>query len=448
MKLNILIVAALALILPVNASAQEYDTREPGIYAIVRGESIPLKYTSSHSGRSSGRDIDSRSPGNDYIGTSESFYNGLSSGIIADATFVLVNDPERSIYTAYDPFIKLLTPADMVIVRLAVNPEKGRRELTTDRAIGIENVELVFREGGLSFEYKQISENSYKIQVSGLEPGEYGIAFRVPHSRDFDYYYGVYGFTIPKGYLEGRITEMNTPTERGVTYADIPPAGPKKEQKGLREGGYNKTWWEIDFGYINKSWICNYPSLKQREEFFGDGGKLMHGINFGVLLTPSTDWGLGLRTGVFGEAYISKSSRIKEYCAEFGEMNLYVPLHASFRFPFKKDRALEVFGGAGFQWVIVGSYSKPKGTAWTGRRPDPQLTNPEKHIYGNGWPERTNWQAELGVRLRYERLGVSFTYGFGLTNHRLQNSFDGGATFETATTSRQDKMQLTISMTL
>jgi len=439
MKPSFLIVAVLSLILPVNVSAQRFDTREPGIYAIVRGESIPLNYTSSPSSRSSSSGI---------TRSTDTFYKGLSSGVIADATFVLVNDPERSVYTASDPFIKSLTPEDMGIARLDVNPEKKRRELTTERALTGDDVELVFTEGGLGFEYEQISDNSYKIKVYGLEPGEYGIAFRFPSTRYIEYQNGVFGFTIPKGYLEGRITEMNTPTEQGVTYADIPPARQKEAEKGLKEGGYKKVLWQIDFGYINKSWVCNYPSMSQREEFFGDGGKFMHGWNFGILFTPSTDWGLGLRAGIFGEAYISKSARIKEYCRDFGEFDLYVPLHASYRIPFKKDVALEFFGGPGFQWVIFGEYNNPTGAVWTGRRPNPQLTNPGKHIYGNGWPERTNWQAELGVKLRYERLGVSFTYGLGLVNHHLQNSFDGGLTFETATTSRQDKMQLTISLIL
>ncbi len=451
MKLQISLIAVFALLFPVSMSAQ-LDTRAPGIYAIVRGESIPLKYSSS------GYSSSSRG----WFANSETvtFYRGgMTSGVTADNTFVLVNDPEQFGYMANDPFFWHLTPADMVVVRLTVNPEKKRRELESQIEYEIGDVGVVISNGGLEFDWEQISENSYKISVRGLEPGEYGIAFRAGGSQGhisragssqsfaFDYNYGIYGFTIPRGYLEGRITEMNTPIDRDTEYAIIPPASEVKPEKDLKKGGYEKVLWDLEFGYVNKSWICNYPSGRQREDLFGDKGKLLHGMYFGAMLTPSFDWGLGLRTGVLAEAYISKSSRITEYCRDYSEFDLYFPLHLSYRFPFKKDIALTIYGGAGFEWAVAGNYNETKGTAWVpGRRPVPVLTDPKKHVFGNGWPENINWQAELGLNFRFEHIGFSFTYGFGLVDHHLQNSFDGGNQYEAAATSRQDRMQATISM--
>lgn len=438
MKFRLIIIAVLSFLLPGKMHAQ-LDTRDPGIYAIVRGESIPLKFSKSTFNTSSGGRIASS--------TLARYKGGPTSGLIADDTFVLVNDPEQWGYTASEPFLRSLTPDDMAIIPLTINPEKMRRECVVDATFYLAGMSVTFQEGGIGFEWTQISDNSFKIKVHGLKGGEYGIAFRVPGTGLFDYRYGVFGFTIPKGYLEGRITEMNTPIERGVQYYDIPPGKPKQARKDLREGGYNKPFWEIQWGYINKSWVSDYPSCRQREDLYGDGGRYMHGWNIGAVLTPSFDWGLGLRAGLFGETYGASKDRIRDYCSHYAELGLYVPLHATYRIPFKKDISLNLLAGPAFQWSISGSYEKLKGTDWTpGRRPEPALASPKKQAYGNGWPERTNWQAEMGFIFQFEKLGISFLYGFGLVDHHLQNSFDGGVNFETATRSRQDKMMAALSL--
>jgi len=216
----------------------------------------------------------------------------------------------------------------------------------------------------------------------------------------------------------------------------------------LWNGDYEKSICEITVGYVNKSWICTYPSGTQREDFFGDAdAKFLHGLQVGALFTPSFDWGLGLRTGVFVETYFSRSKWIKEYCSHFAENDLYIPLHASFRIPFDETSALNFYGGAGFQWAMNGKYYKQVGTAWSWwRRPVPIFSG-EDHQYGNGWPQKVNWQLECGLNFRYESFNIGFTYSFGIVDHGIQTTFDGGQTYVTANKSRQDKMQATFAFT-
>lgn len=219
------------------------------------------------------------------------------------------------------------------------------------------------------------------------------------------------------------------------------------ESFSLFDGGYEKTNWEIVLGYVNKSWVCTYDSGTQREDFFGDPeDKFLHGMQIGALYTPSFDWGLGLRTGLFFEAYTSRSKWIKYWCHHFTEADLYIPLQASYRIPFTEDIALNLFGGIGFQWAMDGRYFKQVGTVWSWwRRPIPILTD-AKHQYGNGWPEKVNWQAECGLNFRFQMLALSFTYSFGLVDHGIQNTFDEGKTYVTASRSRQDKIQASLSI--
>lgn len=219
----------------------------------------------------------------------------------------------------------------------------------------------------------------------------------------------------------------------------------------LRNGGYDKTNWEIVFGYVNKSWVCTYKSGTQREDFFGDPDvKYLHGIQFGALFTPSFDWGLGLRSGLMFEGYTSRSKWITAWCNHFSEADLYIPLHASYRIPFEEEIGLNIYGGIGFQWAMQGKYVKQVGTVWPGgwwwRRPIPVLMS-EKHEYGNGGPQRVNWQAECGVNFRFKHFMLNFTYSFGIVDHGIQNTFDDGQTYVTASRSRQDKMQASIAFT-
>lgn len=219
----------------------------------------------------------------------------------------------------------------------------------------------------------------------------------------------------------------------------------KIEKHNFWKGDFEKTHWEILFGYVNKSWVCDYGYGVQREDYFGDpDAKFVHGVQMGALYTPSFDWGLGLRTGLLLEVYESKSKWVRQWCDQFSEGNLNIPVHASFRIPFDEFSCMNFYVGPSFQWVIQGRY---ENYAWSPswRRPSGTVTvgTPE---YGNGWPKRVNWQADCGVNFRYKVICVNFSYSFGLVDQAIENSFDEGQTFVKALRSRQDKMQATIML--
>jgi len=214
----------------------------------------------------------------------------------------------------------------------------------------------------------------------------------------------------------------------------------------LYNGGYDKPAWGVVIGYVNKSWICKYDTVTQREDLFGDSGsQFIHGIQMGAVFTPSFDWGLGLRTGLLLEAYESRKYWIREFCDRFVEGDLYIPLHASYRIPFEADMGLDLFGGMGFQWVMSGRYENQYyRPTWYYHRPRYDYVEVAQQEYGNGWPQRVNWQAECGATFRYSLFALCFSYSFGIVDHGIEHSFDGGQTYVTAKHSRQDKMQIAI----
>jgi len=172
LKTRIIIPAVLALLfLPVISSAQ-MDTREPGIYALVGEQSIPLTFISGSSCVS----------GENYMGveiTQSLFrYRGVTSDVVADSSFVLVIDPKQKEVTKkmkeYDPFIRSMKPTKLRIVPLAVNEELQCREFYPGmkaETIRIEGQEKI------KFDWEKLSDNSFVIYTHGITPGEYGIIF-------------------------------------------------------------------------------------------------------------------------------------------------------------------------------------------------------------------------------------------------------------------------------
>lgn len=204
MKKRVFLLAILALSFIQFDSFAQLDERKPGIYTIVGEDSFPLSYSYAI-GTGSGVGI-----GPVTIGSSKYNYKGITSGVIASDTFVLVIDPEKKSGGSVSPkkfdcFHAKMTPDDILILPLVTNAKKDRREYNTGTSIGIgvgagavsvgagantENKERA------SFEWERITDNSFKIKVSGLWPGEYGIVFRYAKLGTFDYA-PLFGFTIP-----------------------------------------------------------------------------------------------------------------------------------------------------------------------------------------------------------------------------------------------------------
>lgn len=173
----------------VYAHAQ-LDERAPGIYAIVDGESVPLVYSNGVTS------VKTTSVVGFEVGQRRFTYKGADSGVTASGTFVMVIDPERkaSVKTlkSYNPFIKTMTPNNVLVIPLVVDTAKGRRVYEEGKTL--DGINTTVRER-MDFEWEQISDNSFEIKVADLVPGEYGFIFRVAKLAEFDFS-SIFGFTV------------------------------------------------------------------------------------------------------------------------------------------------------------------------------------------------------------------------------------------------------------
>ena len=186
--LHTLAVAVICLTAFSFSSNAQMDEREPGLYAIVDGESIPLGYTSGATS------VNTTNIVGFEVGKSKCSFKGETSGTVTSDTFVMVIDPEKKALTrtmkSYNPFIRTMTPNNILILPLSVS--KGKR--TYDEGKSVMGIKTE-KKDRMDFEWEQISDNSFEIKVSGLVPGEYGFIFRVSKIADFDYS-AIFGFTV------------------------------------------------------------------------------------------------------------------------------------------------------------------------------------------------------------------------------------------------------------
>lgn len=184
----ILIALLFTLCFTAKASAQ-MDEREPGLYAVVGGQSIPLTYSNgtTYVGSTGILGVE--------VGRMKCTYRKPTSGVNAADTFVMVIDPERKAIVkkrkSYNPFYKKMTPNNVLVLPLTV--DGNRRVYEEGKTIAGINVSIKDR---MDFEWEQITDNSFEIRVQQLIPGEYGFVFRASKLAEFDYS-GLFGFTIP-----------------------------------------------------------------------------------------------------------------------------------------------------------------------------------------------------------------------------------------------------------
>jgi len=171
-------------------SSAKPDDHKPGIYAIVNGEYVPLPF---YRGITS---VSGENRGGVEITYKTYRYNGETSGVVIDSTFILVVNPDKKRVTntlkQYDPFIRNMKPEKSKIVPLEVNAESGCREFK----LGKNFETLRFEEHpGMEYEWVQISDSSYKIKPTGLTPGEYCFVYRPVDIFGFDYT-AIFAFTV------------------------------------------------------------------------------------------------------------------------------------------------------------------------------------------------------------------------------------------------------------
>lgn len=198
----------------------------------------------------------------------------------------------------------------------------------------------------------------------------------------------------------------------------------------------------LGIGLVAKDWTCTLNGKKLHEDLWGNPNKKLYGLHIGYTLQQSLFCGIGYRTGIAYEWYISTDKYIEELgFKRFSEHSLHIPLHVMFNLCLSKYIRIIPYGGIGFNWAMFG---KLKSGPWglTDRFGENKITGRQYPMeifdYNNHTPHHWNVQAEAGVALRLNRVELSFTYSWGLNNHRLYDE----------TPSRQNKLAAKLSWIL
>ncbi len=201
-----------------------------------------------------------------------------------------------------------------------------------------------------------------------------------------------------------------------------------------------KTQIGITAGWVAKEWATVLNGKTFHEDLWGNPNKLLQGVQFGINVQRCFFKGLGIRTGLYYEWYISCDKYIKELgFKRFNEHDLYIPLHAMFRMSPTQNLSIIPFGGIGFNWAMFG---KLKSGPWgvTDKYGFNKITGRQYPIaffdYNEHTPHHWNIQAEAGIAVHIKRTQLSFTYSWGINHHRLYD----------VAPSRQNKLAANLSI--
>lgn len=189
-KIRLIVTALFCAFAFATAASAQMDERAPGLYAVVGEESIPLTFSIGTTAVTTTNIIGIE------MGKRKFSYKEPASGVTAADTFVLVIDPEKKgiskTLKSYNPFVKSMTPNNIMILPLYV--DKNKRIYEEGKTIAGINLSVKDR---MDFEWEQITDNSFVIRVQNLIPGEYGFIFRAAKLAEFDYS-AIFGFTFPE----------------------------------------------------------------------------------------------------------------------------------------------------------------------------------------------------------------------------------------------------------
>lgn len=174
------------LALSFAASAQN-EKLESGIYSVIDGNATHLVYTNGAAISSSNNLLGLE------IGDTKFKYKGETGEVEVKDKIVMVINPAKKVIKKttkqYDPFVKNMTPANIIIVPLEV--ADGKRVYDSGRTVeGINTV----RKERVEFEWEMVDDNTFEITAS-FEPGEYAVIFRPSKLGEFDFT-GIYGFFV------------------------------------------------------------------------------------------------------------------------------------------------------------------------------------------------------------------------------------------------------------
>ena len=220
-------------------------------------------------------------------------------------------------------------------------------------------------------------------------------------------------------------------------------------------------------GWVAKEWRTSYNGQTLCEDLWGNLGKMLHGVQFGLHFHQSIFYGIGWRTGFYYEWYISHDSFLKENgWNRFNEHSLYIPLHVQFRLPVTRKISITPYAGIGFNIALKGRMKNGPLTGANGvevinhgyshtysgnfigdvigtiveaatARKEYIQHEVQGYVYDNHTPRKFNLQAELGVAFRVYAAELTFTYSWGLTKHHLYDFAP----------SRQNKLAMNLGIT-
>lgn len=161
------------------ATAQSLEGVAPGLYCSIDGSLVALKPELGTVLHLNPYDT------SDDIGHTTSFeiaqcifrYRGTSSPNVSDGKFIMICNPKKKAIVStmrnYFPFIKTMTPELMVLIPLEV---RNNRRVYDCTGISVPLNGKV-RWPQADFKWEQISEYAYRIDATGIAPGEYGFCF-------------------------------------------------------------------------------------------------------------------------------------------------------------------------------------------------------------------------------------------------------------------------------
>lgn len=187
MKKIIAFIISLALFSIFGANAQESEF-DPGIYSVTDDVPVALTYSSGVMGTGSTGIVGIE------VGRTKCSYKGTESGVLCTGTLLMVIDPEKKnivrTLKKYDPFVKSMTPDNIMIVPLMV--DKNKRVYDEGISINGFNVE---KKNRVPFIWERVSDNAFLITAE-VVPGEYAVVFRPAKLGGFDFE-SVFCFTVP-----------------------------------------------------------------------------------------------------------------------------------------------------------------------------------------------------------------------------------------------------------
>lgn len=207
-------------------------------------------------------------------------------------------------------------------------------------------------------------------------------------------------------------------------------------------------------GWVAKELVTSRGGRTIHEDLWGNPDKMMQGYHFGVNVQRNVWRGLGFRTGLNYECYISVNHVVKDAgFRRFVEHDLYLPIHVSLHMTPFKNFSITPYAGIGFNWAINGIFKTYEdvpvqlyysyGNGLVETMVDNAIHNyyrqpVYRYDYNNYSPHHWNVQAEVGVSAKFKKAELSFTYSFGVNRH---NIYVDAAT-------RQNKMTATIGVLL